>query len=903
MTLLYNFESNRLENVQEAQVTDLIASGKYGARKGTVMPVVAPDGEVGTIPTENAQKAFLEGFRFHTTQENQANMQSRIAEIRAEEADQPAIAFGAGVARGATLGASDVLVRAAIGTGHALGLTSQTGEQVAESLGRIREASPIASGLGEVTGAIAGTALALPAAGVAGAGAAVTSRVAGSATVAKLAAKGTAGEIAAQILSKGAGSAIEGAFYGAGEVLSEAALGDPNLTASNAAMVFGSNVLLGGAVGGLIPGAATAIQKTKENIRKILVDDMNIPAKSMQAFGKLISFAKVSTPEQKAALKELAEPTAAGREFRERVIDLVENPDKASEAAINAVTELRDVGKFEASILGNVRETARDTLERVKYAKKSDKLAEVVPITSALKSTIKEASERSNRFVGGAGQDLSSVLEDLTTRAGKAENLADMHKSIHESRMMLDKLFENVRTVESYEAKNTVKLINRARSQMNEMLHSEKMFPGVGNRFAEIDDAFAGYLSTAKEFRKTFEKKVLERGGYRYDVKRGKASGLVKSPASDLAQEKQEVFDAMSNAVERMAEASGVAADDVATGLAQIKSNLDKVKSARAAAILLDRLEAKTGRVMMASLVGYAGGELAQEAGFTDMPGAGMAGMLGGALLANPKTVMTYLMRLERGNIAAAKAIEEASQKYLGGKVATEVAGALGQVQRARGMTINELARAMREDEEEPTDDVSAFKQSLVPYQSVTHTGEQVRSMHPLLDDIAPNTYASVVNKNQAAVEFIKSKLPADRDALFAGKVALSQTEKIRLDRYTRAAFYPGELLHEMSEGSVRPETVEAVKNVYPEMFDKIQRQLADAITEPSVQRKMPRRKTIELAKLLGVPTTESLQHIDMLQQSWEYGTDEQQPNRVRPKASAGFMAPTEGTLTRMAEV
>jgi hypothetical protein len=170
--------------------------------------------------------------------------------------------------------------------------------------------------------------------------------------------------------------------------------------------------------------------------------------------------------------------------------------------------------------------------------------------------------------------------------------------------------------------------------------------------------------------------------------------------------------------------------------------------------------------------------------------------------------------------------------------------------------------------------------------------------MHPLLDDIAPNTYASLVNSHQRAMDFVRSKLPADRDALFAGEAVLAQSEKIRLDRYAHGAFYPATLLHEMADGNVRPETVEAVRVVYPELYSQVQKAISETLADSTLQRKLDRRKKFELSKVLGIATTESLQHIDMLQGAWEQ--EEAPAPSVKPPNTANFMAPSEAIQSRM---
>lgn len=63
------------------------------------------------------------------------------------------------------------------------------------------------------------------------------------------AAESLPGELARKAAASGLGSAVEGAFYGAGQVVHEAALGDPHLTAENALAEIGLAAALGGGFG------------------------------------------------------------------------------------------------------------------------------------------------------------------------------------------------------------------------------------------------------------------------------------------------------------------------------------------------------------------------------------------------------------------------------------------------------------------------------------------------------------------------------------------------------------------------------------------------------------------------------------------------------------------------------
>lgn len=74
-------------------------------------------------------------------------------------------------------------------------------------------------------------------------------------------AKSLAGKIVQSAVPMAAGSAVEGAVYSAGNVLSEASLGDPQLNAEKALAQVGMGAALGGGIGGLVGAVAAPFRK------------------------------------------------------------------------------------------------------------------------------------------------------------------------------------------------------------------------------------------------------------------------------------------------------------------------------------------------------------------------------------------------------------------------------------------------------------------------------------------------------------------------------------------------------------------------------------------------------------------------------------------------------------------
>ena len=221
--------------------------------------VVAPDGTRGTIPASGLEAAKNAGYDVLTD--------AQVTKARRKEAygDSEFAAGAAGLARGATLGLSDVAL-------------TKTGLVNPETLSGLKEENPLVSTASEVGGNL------LPflvpggaevkagqvavEAGVAAKAAAAAAKLAparlaselghGGAKIAEKAAASILGDASTGIaesavrrgLTTGFGSALEGAAYGAGTAISEDALGDKELTAESLLTHVGLGALFGGVVGG-----------------------------------------------------------------------------------------------------------------------------------------------------------------------------------------------------------------------------------------------------------------------------------------------------------------------------------------------------------------------------------------------------------------------------------------------------------------------------------------------------------------------------------------------------------------------------------------------------------------------------------------------------------------------------
>lgn len=200
-------------SVPADQVQTAISSGKYSLPKGEV-DVVSPDGQQGTIPSDQAPQAFKAGYKYASP--------TLLKELKNDTLSSKASSFAQGVGQG---------FAGPLATGAQL-VAGDSKEAIRER----KEAHPLLHGLGEVTGLL----------GSAASGVGEARLLAG----------------AAGLVSKGAAKkvAIENALYTAGDEISKMMVEDPHQSAESALL----NVGLSGALGGVFGKVANKLSKIDE---------------------------------------------------------------------------------------------------------------------------------------------------------------------------------------------------------------------------------------------------------------------------------------------------------------------------------------------------------------------------------------------------------------------------------------------------------------------------------------------------------------------------------------------------------------------------------------------------------------------------------------------------------------
>lgn len=441
MSRVYDYNKKEWVDVSDEEATRYVAKGSHGFEAGIKIPVVTPEGETGYIPSENAHEAFKSGYRFGTQADFVQTAAIESDQLRRQHYDDSGHAALAGALRGMTLGGSDVL------------MSQFLTEEEAQGLQLYKEENPMASLSGEVAGTL------LPALLTGGASASASLGGAASRGLSKYTAGGIgqkiysgveaattarlAGQIsprAAGIISKVTGGAAEGAFFGVGQGVSEAALGEPK-TVVETLNTVGEGAFLGGLFGGATGGVFGLTGMAAGAIKG-----------SAQRLG------------EKAARREIGKEFAAGR------IKHTPNVDPETRKILDEISE--DFSKnpevIEAYIKGG-RPAAKQAAKELEQLRKD--------VVKAQKQTWADLQKEARKWP----TEQRELMEAAVAKEG-----GDIHAAMHRLYDSARDDLVNLRT-ELAELPGEAKIIKKIDTKLNDFRNKMRRFDGDDKLAREAD--------------------------------------------------------------------------------------------------------------------------------------------------------------------------------------------------------------------------------------------------------------------------------------------------------------------------------------------------------------------------------------------------------------------------------
>jgi hypothetical protein len=173
------------------------------------------------------------------------------------------------------------------------------------------------------------------------------------------------------------------------------------------------------------------------------------------------------------------------------------------------------------------------------------------------------------------------------------------------------------------------------------------------------------------------------------------------------------------------------------------------------------------------------------------------------------------------------------------------------------------------------------------------------------MNDAAPSVAAELINVTRRSVDFLNSKLPPRYNAntLLPQKRFLSDSEMSKMARYLQTIENPLSVLQELNKGTLTRDHVEALKVVYPSIYNEIRMDAMDMVrADPD----MNYQAKLQLGILLDLNTDVSLTPENIMNLQTIYSKQPNQNESDRgglPGAQmSGAVKPTVGALNRLGQ-
>lgn len=653
------------------------------------------------------------------------------------------------------------------------------------------------------------------------------------------------GRVGVQAAKGAASAATEGALYGAGHVVHEAALGDPNLTAQSALEEVGLSTILGGAVGaggGILSGltreaAAGPIGKKLEEWAHNFEGNRNLKTagaiqSDIKREAKKIGLEGVNQLGREGADLGLVGPFSTPADTLERSDALMQTAGKK----IGEILETADNSGLSkprpiSDVLARFRSEVIDPI--------SDNPLEA-PTVSKLKDLTKDYAERfgspvkrlseDGRWIGNAESELK--LEDLhQLRKELSDKIYGLRGTLDPEAKVLTSKLHDLRSIVSDEIEKGLeksdlpgaalkdwKAANRqyqvaatfnkfaeagmGRSVGNNMIPLTSVLTGIGGAVMG-GPVTATALGVGGYLAKRYGSSVLAAGarGMRNLIDEAGAESIVNKTAELIAHERNAASNAAADAVAAHSSAMARAFDKAAEHLEPL------VAPAKDATrhVLHENVEEKLAEHEAAHPI---------EHNASSAPEA-----------------LAALSHLDAAQQRMAKKVDDLAHAVATGKVTEHEASA------AFAKSTDEFEKQMEEVR--------------VLAQNAEAANERLNQLTVDLHEHAPGVAQALALNASRALVHLHQKFPAPpKAAPLAPKMVPSQHELFRYNKTREALEKPTSILKHAAAGTLMPMQVEAVRAAYPERLQQMQTAVLEKIAEQKGQ--VPYRQRLMLPILFG---------------------------------------------------
>ena len=836
-----------------------IASGALVVAQPTVR-VLRGDGEIGTVSTDKLGEAQAHGWSL--ADEDMVD----AAKLRREETDLGSSIQGGleAAAAGATLGGSTAIEAA-------LGMDVDRMRARREGLGGI------GTGL-EIAGALAPTLLTGGGSAAAQAGARGLGARALGAMPTGLAARAGAGfervlgaalpstGIARTVVPMAGRGLVEGFAAGAGAEIDESILGERDLTAERVLAAGGMGALFGGAAGGAVPGLAAVGQGIGKVGARPLREILGRASGAVDDLGDagLASILRSPTVRKHVASFNNLDPSDLNRTWD----DMLDNPVDFHRAAVDPAryTEeiaasvrpevegwraARKIAVTEGSGAARMRDVSRhlptstDDLARIaeQSAKKLDAiearlLSEDAAIAGGTSSANRPFINNAVMLTRRARERISAVANAPGSTPKRIATVA--HGEIDDLSQGLRELRQGAGSVaRSFESKGTLDVIAPLHDDVREFLSDARLFGDAGTRHAERNVLMARAIKAQKDAGNSASGRLLDRDSI---VDNADLLSTVRNSGRFAGATKTELFEdaikAENDYLDWMVRNGDIDDATKATIREQLgagKRISEAFEKQRQKVRSLDTLNMwktmETNASVSSGIFSNFGPAVLGAVGL------GLGGPIGAAAgaLAGMAFKPHALTRKMAAILARSKTGEAGTMKAIGG-IMKRVGEGTAAAARGGGRVVSRAAPQVGRKGGDAVDRKAVAASTRDRAQLLaTNPGLLAAEMQTLtqdMEDEAPRLAKAIAMKASQAVGYLAQHAPASYTPPMSRK-AKPLMDPIELELYSRrieAVTRPFDALARIDTGTLTSEHVDALKNVWPEIYADVRRQLFDAV-------------------------------------------------------------------------
>ena len=723
-----------------------------------------------------------------------------------------------------------------------------------------------------------------------------------------------ASKIVGNAASKIAGSAVEGMAWGPEHSISEALLGDPNITAESVLSDMGYGTIFGAGVGSLVeigrhflPASLNKMSDAIKSTRDYFIGSGEGGEVGVLGEKAADIFSKTSGIDKDIIKTAISNRALAGSLSEQELKNIVQQDAKK----LNELHDSTQKSLLEAH--SDIRPAELEKLvDTVPIAPIQQQLYNIGKFSDEMLGKFSLYPERySKAFVSFAKQFDKDFRESLSA----AKSNSDAYNAVNTFKQNIQGILKHNPFAPAEEglAQNEVRELSKF---LRDQTRDENTWGHAGARNADFNDALSGIgrdevgyyklispKGESTEFTKTFMTEDTKSQRLKFDPE--KLQNIYNMKDSAKRDKKLELLD-------KWFESTKSVGDQIKETYASVPNKQLNVPELRETASMINRdIQDSMGKYSSIKNVGKESTGLTSSLGRYSLLGMGasivgiptnvvraIGGTLAiGELAKNPIKLISVLRKLEESTNATMKSIYNGASMLVNASIKSSNVG--------RGYISAGISNSFRKNDENTYD---KRKQSILKMTTdINHFHERLTNSVNGVAEYAPLTSSNIQSVSANGVFFLASKLPQHNDMGPLSKTWVpSKTEISSFNRYYDAVTNPTGVMKQAAAGTLTKEAIEAVSTVYPAIYAEMQKAILEKLVGKK-QESIPYQNKMMISMIIGSPMMHSMtqQTISSIQQAFApiqqmTGSNHvSTPKSVKFSNSSNMMTPMQKSSNR----